>query len=297
MHPTLRLGFIPLASLLRVAFWRGAGQPPHELPREILGAPRHRLSRTAVRGGIDAVRPSTRCEDLVPYDRVRAQFQALGERERVNGWPRCATAEGLLAVCAVPRPMRNVDRVLIGSGATRPVGVLAHATRRRLHKPRARSSWDLLPERTARCVASWSAPATVRAWDIGLMTDPPLAEIFAAKGGGPRRLISPPRNKICLSGPRRQRCACCEPDLQLEGQAVLGGDVTGMQGKNGEAFLIDTLKCFVGKAGPHSLALPFVSSPQDCVQLTGTLVGGHVPASASSRRLLGTCREERRRAA
>jgi len=38
MHPTLRLGFIPLASLLRVDFWRGAGQPPHELPREILGA-------------------------------------------------------------------------------------------------------------------------------------------------------------------------------------------------------------------------------------------------------------------
>jgi len=58
---------------------------------------------------------------------------------------------------------------------------------------------------------------------------------------------------------------------------VLGGDVTGMQGKNGEAFLIDTLKCFVGKAGPHSLALPFVSSPQDCVQLTGTLVGAMCP--------------------
>ena len=182
MHPTLRLGFIPLASLLRVDFWRGAGQPPHELPREILGAPRHRLSRTAVRGGIDAVRPSTRCEDLVPYDRVHAQFQALGERERVIGWPRCATAEGPLAVCAVPRPMRNVDprayRLGRYSSGWRPCS----RQRRRLHKPRARSSWDLLPERTARCAASWSAPATVRAWDIGLMTDPPLAEIFAAEG-------------------------------------------------------------------------------------------------------------------
>ena len=51
--------------------------------------------------------------------------------------------------------------------------------------------------------------------------------------------------------------------LQLDGQAVFGGDITGVQGlARLTKHLTDTLKCFVGKAGPHNPALPLMLAPR-----------------------------------